>query len=479
MRGVWALAVALGLAWGQGGDYAARCARLYAQGALEAAQATCELGLVVAPQDREVLRLLVRIHLDKGEVAQAQVYLDRLGEDPEAPYLRARALLAEGRYREVLAMGLEGTEGRLLRALALERLGRLEEALALARGLSLDREVRLLLGRLYLELGRPLEGVAYLGDTPEEAVLKGRLLLAGGRLAEAASLLEEVRSRLSPESPLYREALAALALARFGRLDGQGGFSALGELAQVENLPGLWLARLWPWLLCAVAFLGLLVYGESRIEPLRTVEVVEDPLPGPGRLYLFALGGLGVALLVSVATGLGLYGNALALFTPYQQGVVLPLFHLAYGLYLFLGLYLWQRRRFPGLLGPKEAWVEGFWVGPLLLGLLWAYGQVRGFLGLGGLPPSLLTFLGLALAEPFFRGLAPWVFRERYRDLALPLAALLFAVAWPGPALFLLLVGWLLLRLKERTGGLLGLALGWVVAGVVMGLFPSAWLRRF
>ena len=367
MRGVWALAVALGLAWGQGGDYAARCARLYAQGALEAAQATCELGLVVAPQDREVLRLLVRIHLDKGEVAQAQAYLDRLGEDPEAPYLRARALLAEGRYREVLALGLEGTEGRLLRALALERLGRPEEALALARGLPLDREVRLLLGRLYLELGRPLEGVAYLGDTPEEVVLKGRLLLAGGRLAEAASLLEEVRSRLSPESPLYREALAALALARFGRLDGQGGFSLLGELAQVENLPGLGLARLWPWLLCAVAFLGLLVYGESRIEPLRTVEVVEDPLPGPGRLYLFALGGLGVALLVSVATGLGLYGNALALFTPYQQGVVLPLFHLAYGLYLFLGLYLWQRRRFPGLLGPKEAWVEGFWVGPLLL----------------------------------------------------------------------------------------------------------------
>ena len=88
-------------------------------------------------------------------------------------------------------------------------LGRLEEALALARGLPLDREVRLLLGRLYLELGRPLEGVAYLGDTPEEVVLKGRLLLAGGRLAEAASLLEEVRSRLSPESPLYREALEA------------------------------------------------------------------------------------------------------------------------------------------------------------------------------------------------------------------------------------------------------------------------------
>jgi len=401
MRGVWALAVALGLAWGQGGDYAARCARLYAQGALEAAQATCELGLVVAPQDREVLRLLVRIHLDKGEVAQAQAYLDRLGEDPEAPYLRARALLAEGRYREVLALGLEGTEGRLLRALALERLGRLEEALALARGLPLDREVRLLLGRLYLELGRPLEGVAYLGDTPEEVVLKGRLLLAGGRLAEAASLLEEVRSRLSPESPLYREALAALVLARFGRLDGQGGFSVLGELAQVENLPGLGLARLWPWLLCAVAFLGLLVYGESRIEPLRTVEVVEDPLPGPGRLYLFALGGLGVALLVSVATGLGLYGNALALFTPYQQGVVLPLFHLAYGLYLFLGLYLWQRRRFPGLLGPKEAWVEGFWVGPLLLGSFGPTARCGASWGLGACPQASSPSWGSPWRNPF------------------------------------------------------------------------------
>lgn len=56
----------LGPRLGPRGDYAARCARLYAQGALEAAQATCELGLVVAPQDREVLRLLVRIHLDKG-----------------------------------------------------------------------------------------------------------------------------------------------------------------------------------------------------------------------------------------------------------------------------------------------------------------------------------------------------------------------------------------------------------------------------
>ena len=59
MRGVWALAVALGLAWGQGGDYAARCARLYAQGALEAAQAGGVTGATVRFGDVAIYHALL------------------------------------------------------------------------------------------------------------------------------------------------------------------------------------------------------------------------------------------------------------------------------------------------------------------------------------------------------------------------------------------------------------------------------------
>jgi hypothetical protein len=81
--------------------------------------------------------------------------------------------------------------------------------------------------------------------------------------------------------------------------------------------------------------------------------------------------------------------------------------------------------------------------------------------------------------EPFFRGLVPWVLRERYRDLAPYLAVLLFALAVPGPTPLLLLLGALLLWAKERAGSVLGVALGWVVAGVVLALLPPAWMRRF
>ena len=74
----------------------------------------------------------------------------------------------------------------------------------------------------------------------------------------------------------------------------------------------------------------LVLLGESRIEPLRTLEVVEDPLPGPGSLYLTLLGSLLLALLQAAFLGQTLFANALALNTPYQKELTLP------SLYLFM-----------------------------------------------------------------------------------------------------------------------------------------------
>ncbi len=480
MRGVWGLFL-LGLSLAQVGPkaYYERCARLYAQGALEGAQATCELALVSDPNHRPSLKLLVRIHLDRGEPGKAKAYLERLGDDPGTLPLRARVLLQEGRYREVLALGLPAQgEGALLQALALERLGRYEEALGLALKGERDRETRLLLARLYLALGRPQEAWGVLGDTPEEAILKGRALLLLGRLGEAASQMEALLPRLTTSLGLYEEALIALALAYLGQGDWERGWASLVQLGQVENLPRRFLLWAWPWLLLLLAFLVLLSLGESRVEPLQSLEVVENPLPGPGRLLLWGLGSLVLALGVGVFLGRTLYGNLLALLTPGQAEALGPLVHFLLGVFLLLGvLVLWPRARLGEILGPRETSWEGVWVGPILFLLLLAYGALREVLGLSRLEVHPLSLLALALSEPFYRGALPLALQERYRELAYPLAALAFALLFPGPPLFLLLAGGLLLWVRRRLAATWPLALGWVVLALILAFLPPPWVR--
>lgn len=365
--------------------------------------------------------------------------------------------------------------------MALEALHRYEEALRLAQGLPSTPEARLLLSRLHLALGRPQEGLAFLGSTLRERLERGRLLFLSGRPQEAIPLLEGLLPELSAQPGLQSQALSLLALAYFGQGQLAQGQAALRQLSALENLPARLLAQAWPWLIVLLAFLLLVLLGESRIEPLRTLEVVEDPLPGPGSLYLTLLGTLLLALLLTAFLGKSLFANTLALVTPYQKDLILPSFYLFYGLLLFASLLLQRsfRKRLPAFLGPASSWIEGFWVGPALILLLFLYGWLREPLGLSTLPLNLLAFLGLALMEPFFRGLAPLVLGERYRELAPYLTAFLFAVAVPGPTFLLLLLGAGLLWAKERAEGTLGLALGWVVAGVILALLPAAWLRSF
>ncbi|WP_018460891.1 tetratricopeptide repeat protein [Thermus oshimai] len=480
MKALWAMGVVLGLALAQTAqEYSARCLRFYQTGALESARATCELALVSEPEFKPALRLLVRIHLEEGNLAEARAYLERLGEDPEAPLLRGRLYLLEGRFRDVLGLSLPETpEGRFLKARALEGLGRYEEALREVEGLPPTGEVRLLAARLLLALGRPEEALGRLGGGLEEEALRGRLLFLLGRPKEAAELLEGLLPRLTQSPALYREALATLTQAYLGQGDWGRGLAALGQLARVVNLPALFLAKAWPWLLVLLLFLVLVLYGESRIEPLRTVEIVPEAWPGPGTLLLQALFALALALAVALFWGKSVYGNLFALATPHQGGEVLPLFYLAYGLFLLGAVLLFHRSFLSRILGPWPSWTEGFPVGVLLLLALLLFGLVRPYLGLPTLPLHLLTFLGLALMEPFFRGLVPQAYRERYRELGPYLSALLYPLLLPGPTVLLLLLSAGLLWLRARAQGTLGLGLGFVVAGVVLALLPPPWLRR-
>ncbi len=476
MRWVWTV-FGLGMALAQAGPYYERCSRLYEEGALEAAQATCELALVADPGHEPSRLLLTRIYLETGQVERAEAQLQTLPQSSEATRLQARLLLLKGSPGQALALlpGDTTPEARLIRAQALFQLGRLEAAEEEALLGPSTPEARLLLAEIRKALLRPGEALAVLGDTPREQVERARLLLYLGQPKEAIRLLEGLAPRL--ESGLYREALGLLTLSYYAAGDLTRGGAALAQLSQVESLPRLFLKAAWPWLLLLLIFLGLVLYAESRIEPTRAVEVVEDPLPGPGQLYLALLLFLLLAGGLSLWIGRLVYGTYLALFLPYQKETVLPLFYLLYGLLAFLYLGVRFKKRLPQILGDPGSWIEAFWVGPALVLLLFLYGALRGLLDQPGLMPNLVVFLGLALLEPFFRGLAPLVLHERYKDLSPHLSTLLYALAVPGPTLLFLLVGGFLNWVKARTQGVLAGGLGLVVAGVVVALLPRPLLR--
>ncbi|MER3452003.1 MAG: abortive phage infection protein, partial [Thermus sp.] len=129
MRWIWTV-FGLGMALAQAGPYYERCSRLYEEGALEAAQATCELALVADPGHEPSRLLLTRIYLETGQVERAEAQLQTLPQSSEATRLQARLLLLKGSPGQALAL-LQGDttpEARLIRAQALFQLGRLEAA---------------------------------------------------------------------------------------------------------------------------------------------------------------------------------------------------------------------------------------------------------------------------------------------------------------------------------------------------------------
>ncbi|MGQ9753372.1 MAG: tetratricopeptide repeat protein, partial [Thermaceae bacterium] len=235
------LFLALGVALAQASPYYERCARLYSEGALEAAEATCELALVADPNHPPSQLLLIRIYLEKGDLEKADSLLERLPETPEKRRLKARLLLREGDGKDVLP-NLQGDptpEARLLRAQALYRLGHFEEAERELLEGPFSPEARFLLAEIKARLQKPQEALAALGNTPKERLLKAQIALYLGRAKEAIPTLEALIPSL--EGKASREALGLLALAYYAAGDWVRGGVALAQFSQVESLPGLFL----------------------------------------------------------------------------------------------------------------------------------------------------------------------------------------------------------------------------------------------
>lgn len=461
-------------------EYYAQCLDFYSKQAIDPAQSACQLALSVNPNHLPSLKLLARSYLDREQTVEASGFLEQANTlaptDPEVQFLGAKSSLLRGDFNGALARlpATPSTEVLLVRGQALEHLGRYEEALRVYREAPDAAEARLGVARILERLRRPSEGLGLLGNTPRERLAEARLQWLAGKPEQAARVLEGVLPRLGPSDPDYTKTLGLLANVYYGLGDFEKGGLVMRQLSARTSLPSALLGKVWPWILVFLVFLGLILYGESRIEPMRTVEMTSERRYGPGSLYVWLLVAVAVAGLVAVVVGQVLYQNLLAVFTPVQGEVVRPIFYLLLGLVAFLITMLRVgRERLNAVLGPRSSWSEGVWAGGVLLAILGGYALLGQPLDLSNLSLIYPVFFGLALLELVVRGVGSGLTQERYRDLGTFMTPLVMAVFVPGPTLFFLMASVFLGWLHKRTGGAMPGAIAWVVLGVIVAVIGS------
>ncbi|XOB98636.1 tetratricopeptide repeat protein [Deinococcota bacterium DY0809b] len=495
----------LTLAWAQFNpgptEYYAQCRTLYDEQVLAGARAACELALVADPEYVPALKLLVRVHLDEGNLEEAGDLLERLKrlapDDLVTRTLEARYLLAKGRPAEALGLVefVPGPEAAWVKGRAYEAVGRFADALEAYREAAVlgERRARVDAARLLERMGRPTAALEELGEAEgaDLLVLKGRLLWTAGELPAAAQTLERALAELSSADPRYTEALATLARVYYGMGDTRRGGLTLDQLSGRVNLVAELLRAGWLWLLGLVLLVGLHLYGESRIEPISTLEVRTDHAWGVGRVY----GALLLAWLLGAAAAVGLgwylYHNWLAAFTPVQAQVVRPVFFTVVA--LVAGALGWGALRpaeegAASPLGRRESWLEGLWVGVLLAALVLGYAWLSSRTAWLGpvpfnplLPLGALALAALALAEPLLRVRLPAALQARYGAGLAPVFAVLVAGLFlMAPVLlwWVVAAGAMLIYLRMR--GLLPVMVGWLVLGVLLlGAGYVPWARAF
>jgi membrane protease YdiL (CAAX protease family)/tetratricopeptide (TPR) repeat protein len=454
------------------------------------AESYCNTAVQYAPENSDYLRLFSRVLLALGKNDEADRRLSEAraqgATNPEFDTIEAEIALAKNETSRAIDAATRVSNARVdvqVRALkaggqALNRQSRFHESVDLfRRAVELapaDTQARRALAELHLRTD-PTMAVTVLEAAP--GVKSPPLLADLGRAQWIAGDLNSAITNLEPlllqpeafarDRDTYQKALGALAYAYFGQGRLTEGQRTLEQIEGQNNWFAVFIARTLPWLLALVLLLVLHLIGESRIEPLSTIEIQDGPRPWTvGTAYAWLLIAIIAGGVAALVTGNALYGNYLAILTPFQANTARDAFLIVMSLVLLLLSVQsakangWRVRSVLFGQPSQESIAEGIALGILLVGLTILYQFGTRYLGLtqyftdaSNLRISMLAvILILPLCEVFFRAFALFPLEKRYGTIiAACITALMFSLTLSAPLVLLFINGIALVFVADRS----------------------------
>ena len=473
-----------------------RCVEFYLrQDNPQIAEQFCNTAVQFNPESAEYQRLYARVLLSNGKPDAAEGALNSARSrdaNPENDIIASEIALVRNdlqaaldasnaalntpnlpRFETIRALRVSGT--------VLAKQSYDEDAIrAFERALTLDdRDIKLRRAAADLYLKRdPNKAVQTLQGAPLRTapVLAdlGRAQWVAGDLTAAIATLESITGKaqsFSSERETYQRALGALTYAYYG----QGRFNEGGRVMSLMdnqgNLFALFISRSLPWLLGAMLLLVLHLIGESRIEPLSTIEIQDGPRPWTvGVAYLWLLLAALVGAVAALVAGNVIYGNYLAILTPFQSAQIKDIYFIFFAVTL-VGLSFqtaisngWNARQ--QLLGTaqRELVLDGPAVGLVMLAIALLYQYGAQFLNVKGFYLDLSTWrttlavviIALPLTEVYFRAFALYPMEKRYgQGIAYAILSVIYALALTSPIPLLIGIAVGLLYFTNRASGTL------------------------
>lgn len=498
-------------------SYTVQCANFYRAKDYLSARGQCQLAATDNPQDARAWQLLTASALaleDYSTATRALTQAQSLaGSQDETRLLEAELNLAQNSFEAALSVSdsvRQNSQRKLMvRAKALDALERKAEAIEAYRLVlsyfPTDDVARVALAQRLLEQ-QPDEALIVLergtGQSADLLAQQGYTEWAKGEGQKAILTLEKSLDlaaqnprTLSPEQRV--RALTALSMAYYGAGEFGEGNLVLQQLGENYNLLGHLLEFFTPFLLPLLLLLLLHLFGESRIEPLSTLEFDEGQRPWTvSSVYRILLVSLLGGLVMSMVYGSALYSNLLALWTPLQRNEALPIFYFTFAMLVFA--LTWQSLRSQGW-KPNTLLFAPYLPQNLSLGILtgiaWAFVSVlyanltrslpqpwNGYFLPLELPSFWLIFalLALPLTEPFWRAYAFTPLEKRYeRPIAVGILVCLYGLIFGVPLPLMLLEGALLMGLtlyKRNNSSTPAMAMRftlYISLGVVAFLLPA------
>ena len=466
-------------------SYTVQCANFYRAKDYLSARGQCQLATTDNPQDARAWQLLTASALaleDYSTATRALTQAQSLaGSQDETRLLEAELNLAQNSFEAALSVSdsvRQNSQRKLMvRAKSLDALERKAEAIEAYRLVlsyfPTDDAARVALAQRLLEQ-QPDEALIVLergtGQSADLLAQQGYTEWAKGEgqkaiftLEKSLDLAAQNPETLSPEQRV--RALTALSMAYYGAGEFGEGNLVLQQLGENYNLLGRLLEFFIPFLLPLLLLLLLHLFGESRIEPLTTLEFDEGQRPWTvSSVYRILLVSLLGGLVMSMVYGSALYSNLLALWTPLQRNEALPIFYFTFAMLVFA--LTWQSLRSQGW-KPNTLLFAPYLPQNLSLGILtgiaWAFVSVlyanltrslpqpwNGYFLPLELPSFWLIFalLALPLTEPFWRAYAFTPLEKRYeRPIAVGILVCLYGLIFGVPLPLMLLEGALLMGL--------------------------------